>query len=151
MRTIVLIDTSVFDEILAVPGKSQDHEGTLVELGDWLDLGASLLLPIATIIETGNHIAQVKGDKLTRALSEKYVDQVRLALSDESPFTATPSFDPDHMLTWVDEFPDFASRKIGMADLSIIQEFHRQIRLFPTRRVVIWSTDGGLTGYDHVP
>jgi hypothetical protein len=148
---VVLVDTSVFDEILGVPGKSQDRETILAQLESWLDQGASLLLPMATVIETGNHIAKLKGDRLSRKLAETYVEQVRLAMTDQSPFTATPSFDSERVLEWLDEFPDYAMMKIGAADLSIIAEWNRQVALNPRRRVVIWTVDTDLTGYDHSP
>lgn len=69
--TIVILDTSVFVEILGVPGKSQDRETVLAQLEVWVEQGASLLLPMATVIETGNHIAQCKGDKLAAARSPR--------------------------------------------------------------------------------
>lgn len=149
--TIVILDTSVFVEILGVPGKSQDRETVLAQLEVWVEQGASLLLPMATVIETGNHIAQCKGDKLGRQVAEDYVKQVRLAMSDQSPFTATPSFDPERVLEWIADFPDYSVRGIGAGDLSIIAEWHRQVALNPRRRVLIWASDSDLSGYDHSP
>jgi hypothetical protein len=148
---VVLIDTSIFDELLAVPEKSQHREATLEQLADWHTHRANLLLPMATIIETGNHIAQVKGDKAKFALAQRYVEQVSAALQGESPFVATPSFEPPHMLGWIASYPEHAMRKIGAADLSIIDEFDRQCRLNPRRRVLIWTRDQALVGYDRAP
>lgn len=147
----MLIDTSIFDEILEVPGKSQHRDATLNQLHDWIAQQASLLLPMATIVETGNHIAQVKSDKASYALTKHYVQQVRDALQAKSPFVATPSFDPPHVLGWIDSYPEYAKRKIGAADLSIIDEFLRQCRLNPRRRVLIWTRDQALIGYDSAP
>lgn len=149
--TIVLIDTSIFDEILGVPGKSQNREQVLDALDGWIQQGASLLLPMATVIEAGNHIAQAKGDKQGRIIAEQYVKQVRMAMTDQSPFTATPGFNPDRVLEWIDAYPDYAVRGIGTADLSIIKEWERQRELNPHRRVLIWTLDGDLIGYDSSP
>jgi ABC-type cobalamin/Fe3+-siderophores transport system ATPase subunit len=78
--TIVIIDTSVFVEILAVPGKSQAIEETRAELEEWIEADAALLLPMAVIIETGNHIAQVSNGAKRRRAAEGFVERVQEAL-----------------------------------------------------------------------
>ena len=72
--------------------------------------------------------------------------------SGDSPFTATPLFEePESLLEWLDEFPDWAGRGSGFGDLTILKEFDRQCALNPSRRVYIWSADGHLSGYDRQP
>lgn len=58
MSAICLIDTTIFLEILDVPRKATRHEHMILELQRKMEDGETLFLPMATILETGNHIAQ---------------------------------------------------------------------------------------------
>jgi predicted nucleic acid-binding protein len=146
--TIVIIDTSVFVEVLAVPGKSQAVEETRAELEEWIESDAALLLPIAVIIETGNHIAQVSNGAKRRRAAQSFVARVQEALDGESPFEPTPSFAVDSLREWLPSFVQRATEGIGMADASLIELWDQQRALNPFRRVLIWSLDDDLSGYD---
>ena len=54
------IDTSILLEILQVPNKSSSsrHKVVMEELSHMINGRDTLILPFATIIETGNHISQ---------------------------------------------------------------------------------------------
>ncbi|MEL6471574.1 MAG: hypothetical protein AAFQ74_17755 [Cyanobacteria bacterium J06623_4] len=65
MGTIRLIDTSIFLNLLAVPNRSDSKEQVVQDFKAYFDAGDTLLLPMATVLETGNHIAQ-NGDGNTR-------------------------------------------------------------------------------------
>jgi len=54
VSAICIIDTSVFLNILNVPGKNDRHEEMMGAFKDYISCGASFILPMATIIETGN-------------------------------------------------------------------------------------------------
>lgn len=58
MSAICIIDTSVFCNILDVPRRNQHHAESVAALAEMLASRHTLLLPLATIYETGNHIAQ---------------------------------------------------------------------------------------------
>ena len=58
MKAVCLIDTTVFVEILNIPGMAGDNTRILRELEAKIQDHESLFLPMATILETGNHIAQ---------------------------------------------------------------------------------------------
>jgi hypothetical protein len=89
MGAICLIDTSIFLEILNVPHKASQSELILQELKEKIKAGESLFLPMATILETGNHIAKAKkvDGNQRRICAEKFVNQVTQALEGKSPFT----------------------------------------------------------------
>lgn len=148
--TIILIDTSIFCNVLNIPNRNQDRTAVLHRLAEYLDpqSGCTLLLPLATIIETGNHIAQ-QPDRFR--VANRFVEQVRQALAGESPFVATPALDRDTLESLLDQFPDFAKRGIGLGDCAIIAEFERQCQLHPQRRIVIWSLDQHLSSYAREP
>ena len=57
MNNICLIDTSVFLNILDVPSKNSDREEVFESFETYTKLGCEFIIPVATIIETGNHDA----------------------------------------------------------------------------------------------
>ena len=70
------------------------------------------------------------------------------ALDGNSPFAPTPSFDNDDLRQWLPSFIDRATEGIGLADTSLIELWERERELSAARRVLIWSLDGDLAGYD---
>ena len=90
--SICLLDTSVFVEFLNVPNMNTQHAGICDELKQKFRDGEFLFLPLATILETGNHIAQNGNGTPRRKIAVLFVEQVQLALEGKSPFTsiATP-------------------------------------------------------------
>lgn len=149
MRTIYLVDTTIFLNVLDIPGFNQDKGDIINRLGQlFRDSSVNLLLPMAAIIETGNHIAHLPSGGNRRRFAQKYVDQVKLALLGEAPWTLTQNLQFSEMIQWIDEFPDHAMRKVGMGDLTIIKEWELACGRHPNDNVTIWSLDAGLQGYD---
>jgi hypothetical protein len=52
--------------------------------------------------------------------------------------------------TWLDGFPDYAMREVGLVDRSLVALFEKQriANHESQRRVYIWSLDAALAGYD---
>jgi hypothetical protein len=156
VREIYLIDTSVFCCILRVPGmcSEQEHRAALAELVHLTSrpgITTSLLLPVATIYESGNHIAQHGDGDVRRKAGLRFAQQVQLAFANQAPWTPTPLPSLEEMAGWLSLFPDSAMRGVGMGDLSIIKTFEQQCELNPLARVRIWSNDQHLAGYDQQP
>jgi len=150
--TICLVDTSIFCNILEVPRRCQQRREVLAGLeAKIIEEGWNLLLPLAAIVETGNLIAQIPNGTQRRQAAQRFVAQVRQAIQGEAPWVVTPMPDASDWLAWLDEFPDRAMGGVGIGDLAIIKEFNRQCELHPTRRVLIWSLDSHLKGYDRAP
>jgi hypothetical protein len=155
--SICLIDTSVFCELLQVPNMNRRHEELVGQLEEKLQTEETLLLPMTTILETGNHIGQNGDGRQRRQAAKRFVDLVRKALQGQSPFVPTPLFSRDELGNWLEEFPDWAMRSdsrgkgSGLGDLSIVKAFERQCVLTPFRRVYIWSLDELLARYEHAP
>jgi len=149
--SIALIDTSVFCNVISVPGLNQNRDDVLEELENLLDQQTTLLLPMAAVLETGNHVAQCPGGRPRRKAAERFCEKVMEAIDGAAPWTPTPFWDLDLLCEWLGQFPDHAMRGVGMGDLSIIKEWDRQCALNPARRVFIWSLDGHLAGYDRKP
>lgn len=150
--SIALIDTSVFCNLIKVPGRDQHCEEMLSELARLIELRTTLLLPMTAVIETGNHIAKVSDGSRRRTAAQRFCSEVGKAIDGTAPWTATPFWEVDALRNWLDEFPGQAMRGVGMGDLSIIKEWERQCDLHKARRVFIWSLDGtDLGGYDRKP
>lgn len=147
MSSICILDTTVFCNILNVPNKAQQYTETQELLAQYVKRRYTLLLPIATIYETGNHIAQQGDGRVRRARAQTFVEQVRAAFLGEAPWTPTPFDTSEEFSVWLSTFPDHAMRGSGLGDLSIIKVFERQCALHPRRLVFIWSYDAHLRGY----
>lgn len=155
--SICILDTSVFCPILNVPSKAASREQILRELKEKIKRQEQLLLPMTTIIETGNHIGQNGDGTLRRQTALRFVDMVTKALKGETPFTTTPMVEKEKLVSLLNEFPNWAGRNddkgkgSGLGDLTIYSEWHRMCEIFPSRRVYIWSQDAQLSAYDSHP
>ena len=145
--TVVLLDTSVFCNVLRVPGRDQEADSVMEKLTRLIRENATLLLPLAVVLETGNHVARVG----RRDVAERFAQAVRAALEGGAPWIPTPLVTGDELRKWLDAFPDEAARGVSLVDLSIIREWERQCALNRGRRVAIWSLDQHLQGYDRAP
>ncbi|MCB9736919.1 MAG: hypothetical protein H6745_30425 [Deltaproteobacteria bacterium] len=148
MKAICIIDTTIFCELLAVPNMHANAELTTLELEEKLANRERLLLPLTTVIETGNHIGQNGDGTLRRRAAQLFVDQVKQALTGEAPFVLTRLFEYAQLVACLDRFPDWATMKRGLGDLTIVREYELLCELHRGRRVYIWSNDEDLQGYD---
>lgn len=156
MSDVVIVDTTVLLNVLDIPQRNQHRDAVLAEFDALVDGGASILLPMAVVFETGNHIAKLSDGGRRRHHAERFCDQVRKTLEGEAPWTLVPLPEPADLAQCLDEFPDHAMRGRpekgpGMSDLSIIKAWEAACTRHPNRRVRIWSLDGDLQSYDRHP
>lgn len=159
MSSVCLIDTSVFLNFLNVPNRNQERESVLQDYQMYIESGCIFLLPMATIIETGNHIAQNGDGTIRRKTALRFVAEVKAALSGEAPWRPTPFPKPEEILLWIDEFPERVGQNksptkqegTSFGDFSIIQEFNKSCARFPMSEVFIWSLDKDLQSYHQKP
>ncbi len=161
MSAIVLLDTSVYLNILDVPEFNQDRVTILEDFANKVADRDHFLLPLATILETGNHIADLHGGGNRRRFAQKLVDDVTSALTGEAPYRPTQFPKREEFLEWLGEFPNCAMRSklsrrtreegVSLSDLSIIKEWERMCSLNSMSRVLIWSLDSDLLAHDRVP
>ncbi|MEG4294130.1 type II toxin-antitoxin system VapC family toxin [Microcoleus sp. C2C3] len=159
MSSICLIDTSIFLEILNVPNYNQHRASVLEDFKTYSQAGCTFLLPMATILETGNHIAQNGDGTLRRKTAIRFVEQVKAAFAGIAPWRPTPFPSTAEILEWIDQFPDEAGKNkapnkqegTSFGDLSIIQEFQKSCNIFSMSEVFIWSLDKDLENYHQMP
>ena len=160
MSEIVLLDTSVYLNILDVPVWNQSREAVLLEFEQRLQNEDHFLLPMATIWETGNHSADLNDGGNRRRFALKLVNDVTKAIKGESPYRATYFPEREEFLLWLNEFPYYAQMTksdrqtregVSLVDLSIIKEWERTCARHSMSRVLIWSLDRDLMGRDRNP
>lgn len=160
MSAIVLLDTSVYLNVLDVPGFNQDRTDVLAQFEKSIRSGDYFLLPLAAVWETGNHIADLSDGQTRRRYAEVLEADVTKAFKGEVPYRATHFPGREEFLRWLVDFPDVVMRSkseqkqregVSLADLSIIKEWEHNCNLHPLSRVRVWSLDGDLAGYDRQP
>ncbi len=160
MSVIVLLDTSIYLNILDVPDCNQKRDLIFQDFAARVDREDHFLLPMATIWETGNHIADLNNGGLRYRFSKILVEQVNAAVNGQMPFRPTHFPDQQEFLGWLADFPEYAKRNktakkvregVSLSDHSIIKEWERTRRQNPMRQVMIWSLDADLAGYDTGP
>lgn len=152
MKAVAIVDTSILCNVINIPHMNSERQKVIQELKNYLEEDTNLLLPMAAVYETGNHIAQLKkngGNR--RQLAEVFIKEVKKAIEGEAPWQVMQLPNMEEVGEWLGNFPDSAMRGAGMGDLSIIKEWEKMVRQTPNYRIFIWSLDSDLQGYDHTP
>lgn len=129
---VVFIDTSILCAILRVPGKCTGRAEIMAEYDEREREGHSFVLPVTTVIETGNHIEQLPegcGDDRRRC-AQGLAKILRSIAKEDKPWVL-------HGIAWNDELltrfcdggpqsPPFVevatTGQLGGGDLSILVE-----------------------------
>ena len=149
--SICLTDTSVFTNFLNVPSKNAHRNEVITRLRELTENGTTLLLPFATILETGNHIAQNGNGNQRRKCAQDFVKCVQATFQDEAPWGPIAFPTIEEMGQYLVDFPDSATRSVGLGDFSIIKDYDKLCTQHQGQRVFIWSYDNDLAGYDRAP
>ena len=151
--SVTFIDSSVLCELLEVPGKSQRHDAVRAELARREQAGEQFVIPIAAVIETGNHIAQAGSDR--RRAAQRLVDLIDRVRTSDAPFVLD-------VIGWDDSFlmelcagnstgqtlVDLAGSGImGAGDVAILVQRDRFRRRSAFADVRIWSLDEHLSAH----
>jgi hypothetical protein len=112
-----------------------------------------MFLPLATILETGNHIGQLADGTLRRRCAVKLCELVGKARQVPAtvPFLPLGDWRDVDIDSFLAEFPDWAGKGSGLADLTIHRDWERLCRANAGRRVYIWTLDEHLAAFDRSP
>jgi len=155
---VLILDTSILCCWLKVPGKSNagpngnkwDYQRIDILLKAEIKKGATLVLPIASLIETGNHIAQCNGDRYQ--LAKILAEHLLRATSAKSPWAAfndqSVLWEADGLSKLAKDWPQLATSRltIGDATIKFVAE-HYASSGFP---VEILTGDEGLKAYEPI-
>ncbi|HEY3365763.1 MAG TPA: hypothetical protein VGK74_11970 [Symbiobacteriaceae bacterium] len=148
MRWAHFIDTSIMDNLLNLPGKNERHQDARDELTRLVKRKDTLILPVATVIETGNHIAQLRVAQFTGdqryQLAQKFAEFLRATAKGQAPWEFGPPFDAAMLEQIADLLPKMAAKQIGGGDTSIRAAFDRYVATTPNVSVRVWSYDSDL-------
>lgn len=152
---ILVLDTSILCCLLGVPGKdtcgtnedSWDQNRAKKFLEDETNKGAFVVLPLATIIETGNHIAQANSLRFESATELGRI--ILAAVNKQTPYVAfsdqTHLWSNEAMTELANEWPPLAGQQQSIGDKTIVSiaELYSKIGY----QVEILTGDAGLKAY----
>lgn len=129
MKKVYIFDTSVLCCWLEIPGKEEcgpehdkwDHQRINRLVEDNENNGSTFVLPIATIIETGNHIAQAAGNK--HPVATRLAHKMTMSANSETPWAAFENqselWTPKKLEELAAKWPTLAVQGIGIGDATI--------------------------------
>ena len=147
---IRFIDTSILLNILDIPGRNADKDMVTEEFKQIIkDPNQTLILPLATIIETGNHIAHISNGCVRREKGELMADLLKHTAEDKAPWKYYDrGLAQADLLKLAERFPDSAMMEMGVGDLSIIFAYEKYKEEVPAiGSIMIWSMDEHLAQY----
>lgn len=153
MSAVSFIDTSVLCNLVPVPGRDQNADEVRREMTERLDQRERFILPITSVIEAGNFIAQLSDGRVRRQTAEKLDKILRLICEGKAPwvlhdvawdkaFLSQMLDGADTMMSYVEH----AANQVGAGDLCIINE-RLQYQQRSQIRATIWTLDEGLGSY----
>lgn len=150
---VSIIDTSILCNILNIPARNQDHETVRKELEQLSkDKNQLLILPLASIIETGNHIAHISDGNIRRDRAALLGELIKKTILNQAPWHFYGNeLDQQDLLKLADEWVEHATAGISLGDLSIIQVFFKvKENTLGIGSIRIWSLDKHLSNYNEV-
>ena len=156
MAGVVFLDTSVLCNVLDVPRKNGERNRVMPRFNELLTDGTVLVVPIAAVIEVGNHIAQLpEGSRRTR--SAVFETFLRQSLSSTPPWVVSgAAWDTsflDDLLTGHSQRPgmvELCERGVGTGDGAILLEverFRQRADLPSALPVELWTLDRALDAH----
>ncbi len=150
-KKIHFVDTSVFVELLNIPGMNDAHEEFTLEYHMLTQDEDMFVLPVATLIETGNHIAHIPDGGKRWEIANKFSDIVGKALLAEGNWSVIPQISTEILENILNSFPTQATGATGFGDVSIIEQFEDYWKnKQPIGEMRIWSRDHHLQSYIHI-
>jgi len=148
--TVVFIDTSVMCDLLAIPGKYDPQRADQARAVLRRPSGVRFVVALPALVETGNHIAQVRDGSHRRRLAGLLRDMMIASADGAAPWTVPGG---DRGRDWVrrlaegvgvESMADLASRRIGLGDVALAHELLHYREVTYGVDVRIWTYDEGL-------
>ena len=156
MSKVLIIDTSILCVYLKVPFMEEcgpdddkwDYDRVAEKINNEIRQNSLLVLPLAALIETGNHIAHAPGDRYP--LAKNLSDIIIKAATAEEPWAAFTAqkdlWSEDNLKKLANEWPVLAAADVSIGDATIkdVAEFYTQLGV----SVEILTGDKGLKAYE---
>jgi hypothetical protein len=154
MTTVVFIDTSILCNLIPVPGRNQDETQVRTELSSRLSSGHQFILPITSVIETGNFVAQLGDGRERLATATKFESILRLICAGNAPWVLHDvAWNQDFLELFLDgggsgmNYVEHAQSRIGAGDLCILTE-REHYRARTKIDAEVWTLDDGLNSHN---
>lgn len=156
MRKVLVIDTSVLYVWLKVSGKETcgpsnalvTYEMVSEKIEEEKKKGTTFILPLATIIETGNHIAHSSGDRMS--LGEEFAQIMIDSADEKSPWAAfteqSSLWNPENLKKLAEKWKITVIGGQALGDASIVEVVKYYTDL--GYEVEIFTGDEGLKAYE---
>ena len=155
---VLILDTSILCVWLDVPGMEScgpDHDRWHKSRVDEKirkekQARTTFVLPLATIIETGNHIAHAPHSRFERA--EALGELMRNSANNQTPWAAFSDqsilWSPEKLKSLAETWPHLAAKKLSLGDVTIrdVAEYYVQMGW----GVEILTGDQGLKSYEPI-
>lgn len=159
MRKVLILDTSILCVWLEVPGKETCGSGQNSWKKSKVDellkqeqkAGTTFVLPLASIVETGNHIAQASAQRYEKA--QAFAQLMLNAADEKTPWAAFTEqshlWDAEGLKRLATEWVELAVQSISIGDATIktVAEFYARIGY----QVEILTGDEGLKAFEPAP
>lgn len=150
MPNAIFIDTSVLTNLLMVPGKDQQVAKARQDFEEYKSQKVLMILPVTTMVETGNHIAQLSNGHDRRKCATKFRDLLLQCIAEESPWVLHSfKWDASFIESFVagagsgSDLVELYCQEIGGGDLFILTEM-RSFAARPGVDVKLWTYDQAL-------
>jgi hypothetical protein len=158
MKKVLILDTSIVCVWLKVPGMNDcgpshdkwDKIRVSAKIQAEEQANTTFVLPLASIIETGNHIAQAKHSRRERAQS--LAELMKKSANSHSPWAAFSEqsvlWSAEKLILLAESWPALADQKLSLGDATImnVAEYYAQMGC----QVEILTGDAGLKSYQPV-
>lgn len=159
MKKVVVIDTSILCTWLQIPGKETcgplhdqwDFTKVDKKIKSEIKAKSLLVLPIAAIIETGNHIAQASGNRMP--IAQSLAGIMKQTAEGKTPWASfsvqSEMWAPEKLEELSKVWPNLAVQGIGIGDATIkdVADYYYRIG----NNVEILTGDQGLKAYEPIP
>jgi hypothetical protein len=151
---VYVLDTSYLVELFGCGRDSNPAACTKVRFRfkDANNRGGRFFVPLPCLFELGDHIADVKHEELRTRLAAQLAETVSGCLSQNKPWTITPTGLPGEVLpNLLKLYSRLASKQqIGLVDAFTVSEARRlKVRFQGYKaRVHIWTNDRSLKGME---
>lgn len=157
-KRVLIIDTSILCVWLQVPGMEScgkdgdvwNYERVAHKIEEEQKNGTTFVLPLAAIIETGNHITHAQGDVYQYA--KNFADMIKDSADNKSPWAAFTAqsdlWGADGLKALVQRWLDNEPKAQSLGDASIVDVAEYYARM--GQEVEILTGDSGLKSYEPV-
>lgn len=155
-KKVLIIDTSILCVWLQVRGFDScgkdtdrwDYERVNRKIEDEKSCHTTFVLPLATIIETGNHIAQASGD--IKPFLDSFTELIMASADNQTPWAAFTEqnclWTPENLKVLTMRWKEIASSGLSLGDATIVDVANYYVGLGFS--VEILTGDAGLKSYE---